>query len=313
VAGGRQLAALVVLSPFIGEVLSSNVPASLFFRQPLMGLFAFLTYSVPVVLLRELVVGRRLSLGGLLIAGLAYGIFNEGMLARTLLMTEGLPIPTFDHYLTAGGYSFAWGATLLVWHALFSVASPIALVHWLWPAQAERRWLSTPLAVAGGGLCLVTTLLFFRTEQGPPPGGRTYLVFAAAIVLLLLVAQAMRERRPAGIPLASPWQPLLAGVLSFVLFGGLFLIAGRRLSPALFVGYGIVVTAGFARYLQSVARARGAVVSFCAGACASYTAFVFAAKTHRSIEGIAVTIGIALGIALVVRRATVARGVGSEG
>lgn len=95
--------ALCVLSPFIGELLSSNVLPSVFVRQPVMILFAVLTYSVPVLLLRELAVVRGLSQRGVLMCGLAYGIFNEGLLARTMLMTQGLPIPIVNPSWNPGG------------------------------------------------------------------------------------------------------------------------------------------------------------------------------------------------------------------
>jgi len=286
--------ALCLLSPFIGELLSSNVLPSLFVRQPVMIVFAALTYSLPVLLIRELVVARTLSLGGLLVCGLAYGIFNEGLLARTILMTEGLPIPVFDRFLSIGGLSVGWGATMLAWHAIFSVATPILLVHAWWPEHASREWLPRGAQVAAVVFCLVSSLLFFRTDQGPAPSAALYALFVGLIAALFFLAQLAKG----AIPTAFSWSAFFAGLSSFAFFGGLFFIAGARLPESLFGAWGLAVGAAFVFALRRL----GSPLAFCLGACAAYAVFVFIAKQHTSLEGNLVTAFIAAGFFLTLRR-----------
>jgi hypothetical protein len=286
--------ALCLLSPFVGEILSSNVLPSLFVRQPVMIVFAALTYSLPVLLIRELVVARTLSLWGVLLCGLAYGLFNEGLLARTILMTEGLPIPVFDGFLSIGGLSVGWGATMLAWHAIFSVATPILLVHGVWPEHASREWLPRGAQFAAVVVCLASTLLFFRTDQGPAPSAALYALFAGLIAALLALAQLTRG----AIAAQFKWLAFFAGLASFAFFGGLFLLAGARLPEIVFVTWAVL--AGAASVF--VLRRLDSPLPFCLGACTAYALFVFIAKQHASLEGSLVTALITAGLFLAVRR-----------
>jgi len=297
----RPLLALVVLAPFVGEILSSNVPASLFFLRPIMILFAALTYSLPVLLIRELAVARRLSHPGLLICGLAYGIFNEGILARTLVMSEGLPIPTFNHYFSVLGLNVAWAITLLVWHALFSVATPVLVVHWLWPDQAGTRWLSKGWIIVTLGVICLTSLLFFRADEGRPPSGRYFLVFVGTIIALIGLAATCTGGVARGFALS--WRAAIAGVMFFVFFGGLFAVSALGLHPAFFLAYAVTVLIGFAWYVLRKKNGAGTLLFFCIGNCASYSLFVFLAKLRFSPEGCVVSLMIACGYALLFRRA----------
>ena len=72
----------------LAEVLSENVQL-LTLVQPLPFLLVTLTYGVPVLLIRELAVARNLNTMGLALLGLAYGILNEGVLAKTLTQPGG--------------------------------------------------------------------------------------------------------------------------------------------------------------------------------------------------------------------------------
>jgi hypothetical protein len=72
----------------LAEVLSENVPL-LSYLQPLPFLLVTVTYGVPVVLIRELAVARELNTIGLVLLGSAYGILNEGVLAKTLTQPGG--------------------------------------------------------------------------------------------------------------------------------------------------------------------------------------------------------------------------------
>ena len=299
------LLALLVLAPFVGEVLSSNVPASLFVLRPTMVVFAVITYSVPVLLVRELWVARSLSPAALLVCGLAYGIFNEGLLARTLLQRDRLPVPTFDGYLIAGGLNLSWGITILVWHAVFSVMTPILVVHSLWREESRSRWLTKKWLIATLAITFVTALLYFRSEGAPPPAPIYFLAFVIGIGALLAIATRLKggghERTPAS------WVPLLAGVSFFAFFAGAFVLSGRRLPPVAFVSYALAMIAAFASQLPRMARTRNGVLLFCIGNCAAYSLFVFVAKLHASVDGILVTGVVAGGCVFLVRHVRHAR------
>lgn len=297
----RPLLALLVLAPFIGEVLSSNVPASLFVLRPAMNFFVVITYSVPVLLLRELWVARSLSPAALFVCGLAYGIFNEGLLARTLLLRDHLPVPTFDGYLVVGGLNLSWGITILVWHAVFSVTTPIFIVHSLWREESRSRWLSTKWLIAMVALTFTTALLYFRSEGAPPPPTLYFFAFVVGIGALLAIAT--RLKGGATEQTAASWIPLAAGTSFFAFFAGAFVLSGRALPPVAFLSYALAVIVAFASQLPRMARARNGVLLFCIGNCATYSLFVFVAKLHASVDGILVTGVVAGGCVFLLRHA----------
>jgi len=84
---------LLVVPGFLAEVGSQNTPL-LAYLSPVTFLLGTLTYGVPLLVIRELAAARSLNAAGIAILGLAYGILNEGILARTL--TQGSGPPLFD-------------------------------------------------------------------------------------------------------------------------------------------------------------------------------------------------------------------------
>ncbi len=76
---------LLVAPGFLAEVLSENTPI-LTALHPVPFVLLILTYGVPVVLIREIAVARRLNVVGIILLGVGYGMLNEGVLAKTLTL-----------------------------------------------------------------------------------------------------------------------------------------------------------------------------------------------------------------------------------
>jgi hypothetical protein len=138
-----RAAIFLLLAPgFLAEVLSENTPL-LTALHPAPFILLILTYGVPVVLIREIAVARRLNPVGIILLGIGYGMLNEGVLAKTLTLPAGLPIAEFAGYGKLGTVQSGWAIFILFWHALHSVLYPILLCDWLYPATAGRRWFVT--------------------------------------------------------------------------------------------------------------------------------------------------------------------------
>src|SRR5689334_20634057 len=88
---------LMAIAPVLTELLSGNIPPQQFFFPPLYLAFVLL-YGLPTLVAREIAVRRTLGWGGIFILGLAYGILNEGIASKTLLMAQNVPMPSFDSY-----------------------------------------------------------------------------------------------------------------------------------------------------------------------------------------------------------------------
>ena len=138
----RRAALFLLLTPGpLAEVLSQNVQL-LTFLQPVPFLLVTLTYGVPVLVIRELAVARKLNDAGLILLGLAYGILNEGVLAKTLTLPGGAPLHDLAGYGQIGPLQGGWSIFIIAWHALHSVLYPILLTRWMFPVAANRRWFA---------------------------------------------------------------------------------------------------------------------------------------------------------------------------
>ena len=84
---GKALLVLVLVAPVLTEIVSGNIPAHALLN-PKIAIFLFLGYSFPLLIIRELSIRWRLSVLGLFLWGLAYGILNEGLLAQQIGMDD---------------------------------------------------------------------------------------------------------------------------------------------------------------------------------------------------------------------------------
>jgi hypothetical protein len=194
-AGLAALFLLLTPGP-LAEVLSQNVQLSTFV-QPVPFLLVTLTYGVPLLVIRELSVARELDEVGLVVLGLAYGILNEGVLAKTLTLPDGAPLHDFAGYGQLGPIQGGWSVFIIVWHALHSVLYPVLLTRWMFPAAAERRWFA-----AGRARWLLYVLLvllaglyalyFLNPERNDPA---VFVLYALATAGLVAAALRLRKRR----------------------------------------------------------------------------------------------------------------------
>ena len=119
-----------------------------------------------VLLVRELAVRWNCGVLGLFSLGLAYSIFNEGLLAKTLILEKGLPVPQYDQYGCVLGISLPWAAGIGTWHAYASVIFPILFTHYFFPKAREKPWLSAKIAlVLGLLLMLLACTAFLGTSE----------------------------------------------------------------------------------------------------------------------------------------------------
>ncbi len=161
-------ATLCLVCPFMAEVLSSNGTPWDFVTHA-WGLIPI--YGFPILLLREWALRRGVSLGGLLLAGFGYGLFNEGLVAKTLFLNRHVPWGLFDGHVGAGGVNWGWLLVICAYHSLFAIVTPLLLIERLRPQTAGATWLS---GWSAGALLLVVALIsttyFSQRPHTAPPG-----------------------------------------------------------------------------------------------------------------------------------------------
>lgn len=66
----KPVLALLLLPPFVTELLTGSLPASKFFQPPVFLFLATVGYGFPVLLLREFAVRRQPGVAGLFLLGI---------------------------------------------------------------------------------------------------------------------------------------------------------------------------------------------------------------------------------------------------
>jgi hypothetical protein len=280
---GKALFVLVLLAPVLTEIVSGNTPVHALLN-PKIAVFLLLGYSVPLLIIRELSLRWRLSVLGLFLWGLAYGILNEGLLAQTLIRFEHVPIDKFDHYVVLGGFNLSWACLILPWHALFAVVFPITLVHHWFPQCAQNHWMSQGFFRVFASL-LAMLVVFISAARTPHAA---MLVCLLAMVVLFSLGCVFRNPGT-GAQGPPPGWMFLIGILSYiVMFFGLIILAALRV-PVLFyfaAAGGVFLLFGLissARGFWCVPRAANMGLGFYFAA----TAFsVLGAIVHHSVETI---------------------------
>lgn len=252
----KPIVALLLITPFLTELLSGNLPAPVFFRPQVFLLLATVSYGFPILLLREFAVRRRLGLPGLLALGFVYGIFNEGILAKTFYLATNVPLNVFDGYGYTGGIAIPWAVTISTWHALHSMLYPVVAVYYFFPSHRESPWLNwKEIILLAMPTVVMGALIFFSQNPDRPPGHLAHFVLMVFTSGLLVWTATKLSSSPAldgsGIfrmP-ACFWGSL--GFLALVFVP--VLLAAMKIPTPVFYGYYVLLLA-----LASRARGRQA-------------------------------------------------------
>ena len=139
---------LYLLAALIPEsIATGNTPVLSYLSNPVALLFLAAFYGGADVAIRELRLRRGLRWGGALALAVAFGFANEGVVAATWYRVA----PTGYAYL--GGVDVAWAVLLTLFHAVFSVVVPIALVQLMFPVVAGQTWVRRFRGLSGPRSC----------------------------------------------------------------------------------------------------------------------------------------------------------------
>ncbi|HYM40547.1 MAG TPA: hypothetical protein VEY12_10495 [Thermoplasmata archaeon] len=266
----RLILYFVLLAALLPEAITGSTPPQAWLN-PIQALLNFWLYGSGVLVVRE--VARRWKSGwpGILLLGAAYGIVEEG-LAVTTFFNPTLPqLGTLGWYGRDFGVNWLWAVWLSEFHALVSIAIPILLLEWHWPALKEKRLLSDRglyVALALLALAAVTINVMVHLASPYREAGPEYLAALAAIALLAYAARRWSTTWWRHLPATG--RPLTARghfLLGFTFIGGSFLLYaggpffGRQPLISLAEGLALLgVTLLLVR--RSAGRADGEVLGF---------------------------------------------------
>lgn len=241
---------LLALATILPELFSGST-SLIGFLNPGLVLFLLLGYGVAVLLIRELGVRCHSGWLGLFLLGLAYSVFNEGLLAKTLILQRKLPVALYDHYGYWLGISFPWAAGIGAWHACASVMFPILLTHYFFPEAKDKPWLNGKLALAVGVLLmLLGCAVFLGTSEKGLRGTPGQLAALLAMILAGLLLGSASKGKVLNGPAPSIAKPLLLGFSILIPFWGLGLLASAKVPPGLFFLAWLIVLVVYAWILS---------------------------------------------------------------
>ncbi len=272
----------VLLAALLPEAITGSTPP-LGWLNPMQALLNLWLYGTGVLVVREVALRWKTGWWGILLLGAAYGIVEEG-LAVTTFFNPTLPqLGTLGWYGRDLGINWLWAVWLTTFHAIVSMAIPIFLMEWHWPALRGKRLLSDHqvwATVALLALSATTINAFVHVASPYREAGPEYLAAFAAIALLVYAARrpAVWWVRPTGA--GKPLSARAYAILGFAFIGGSFLLyaGGPSLAglPALSLAEGLLVllaTLLLVRRIVSRPEAEVLAFAFAAGIIGFFCVF----------------------------------------
>ena len=131
---------LLVLAPLTGELLSGSSPPAEYF-QPFTFILLTALYGCGALLVREIARRWRLNWAGIFLLGMAYGIYEEGILVESFFNPAWMDLGLLGEYGRWLGVNWIWSVGLTLFHASISISVPILLVELIFPAHKDALWL----------------------------------------------------------------------------------------------------------------------------------------------------------------------------
>jgi hypothetical protein len=304
---------LLIMAPILGELVSAH-QTPLEFINPLNFLILSLPYGFGAVLGRELIIRRKKGLLCLLLLGIAYGIYEEGIVVHSFFNPNWEELGALATYGYHGGVNWTWSLLMVQFHTFISIGSSIMLTEIIYPEQRQKSWLNNKtLAVCILGFLAWIPLGFVMTDYFPPWGwyALSWIIFA----LLVIAAWYLPYIPPPPIPkkVPKPFWFFLLGMVNMTVFCLAVYLTPEWGAPPLPVTVGLLlVLDGITLWLIQRWSGKGNTwddrhrLALIAGLLVFFVYFCFDKDLDKfngnSIVGLATIIGIFLLSRVVIRR-----------
>ncbi len=212
-------AALLLLGPIFGELVSAH--QTLFqFMNPLSFVLSALPYGFGAIICRELKVRWDKGWFSLVLLGLAYGLYEEGLVARSVWDPDWAELGALSGYSYWRGVVWTYLAVLLHFHLTISILCSVVLAEILFPAQRQKSWVTNrQLGWCFAGLGLWLPVLVLINPFTPTPFALVGTV--SAIAALVWAARMVPSRilpPRSGVALSAVWYGVVAGMNTTIVF-----------------------------------------------------------------------------------------------
>ena len=226
---------LLLLAPILGELVSRH-QTPLAFIQPLNFLLLSLPYGLGALVCRELTVRWHKGGFSLLLLGAAYGIYEEGVVVRSLFNPRWDELGALAQYNHVAGVNWTWSAMVIHFHTLISIGASVMLAEILYADRRRQPWLGDKaLTACFLGLLLWAPLGWWMTSYRPPMGW--YILAWMAVFALAWMAHRLpalprsQFRRTVPHPLAF----FLLGLVNMTIFFFTIFLTAEAAKPPLVV------------------------------------------------------------------------------
>ena len=134
--------ALLLIAPVTAELLTSSMPPAEFLNPPLWVVVTVL-YGSGAILARELRVRWHKGWPTLLVLGLVYGIFEEGLAMLSFFNPHHGDLGALAEYGRWAGVNWVWSVEIVIFHAVISIVITIMLTELWYPARRDESWVSS--------------------------------------------------------------------------------------------------------------------------------------------------------------------------
>ena len=134
--------ALWFIAPVLAELLSGSTPLNEYFNPFIIVIFGML-YGSGAILIREIVLRWKKGWVSLLLLGMAYGIYEEGLMVRSFFDPNWVDLGKLGVYGRVFDVNWVWTEHLTIFHALISIAASIAFIEMLYPDKHTESWIGT--------------------------------------------------------------------------------------------------------------------------------------------------------------------------
>lgn len=235
--------ALLFLGPILGELVSGH--QTLFdFIHPLNFLLSALPYGCGAIICRELKVRWGKGWFSLVLLGIAFGLYEEAIVARSFWDPDWAELGALRDYSYWHGVTWTYAEVLIHFHLTISILSSVILAEIIYADRRHERWVSwrgfTGCCV---GLALWMPVLMVINPFIPPVGGfmlAWLLIVGLGIAAWRLPAQVFPPHP--GATVHPFWYGFVAAVNMTIVFLAIFLLPEQNPSwlPSWPVMFGFV-------------------------------------------------------------------------
>lgn len=178
--------ALLLIAPLLGELISGH-QTPIEFINPLNFIVTALPYGFGAIICRELKIRWGKGWLGLVLLGIAFGLYEEAIVARSFWDPQWSELGVLGDYSYWQGVTWTYAEVLIHFHLTISILSSVVLTEIIYFDRRQEPWVSDRgLAACAVGLALWMPVLMLANPFMPPLGG--FILTGLTIAGLVYVA-----------------------------------------------------------------------------------------------------------------------------